>query len=91
MIRAALAAAALLSSPAGAQGPATRTGLKAPIAAGYQPESKDERGLWLQVDEAERQIKASNFLNRDPALNGYIRGVLCRTVARRSARPFGCT
>ena len=54
--------------------------LEAPIAMGYQPQGKDERGLWMQVDEAERQLKTSNFLLRDPALNAYVRTVFCRTV-----------
>ena len=42
--------------------------------------SSAERGLWLEADEAERQVKTSNFVLRDPALNDYVRGVLCRTV-----------
>ncbi|SFP50155.1 M48 family metallopeptidase [Sphingomonas rubra] len=60
--------------------PAAGQGLKEPVAAGYLPQDKDERGLWMQVDEAERQLKTSNFLLRDPALNAYVRGVFCRTV-----------
>ena len=50
------------------------------IGPGYQPQDKDERGLWLEVDEAERQIKTSNFVMRDPGLNTYVRRVFCRTV-----------
>lgn len=76
MIHVALLAGAVLAS---AQQPAP-TGPKAPIAAGYAPQDKDERGLWMQVDEAERQIKASNFVIRDAGLNAYVRGVFCRTV-----------
>jgi beta-barrel assembly-enhancing protease len=53
---------------------------KAPIAAGYQPSDKDERGLWMQVDELERTLKTSAFTIRDPALNAYVRQVFCRTV-----------
>lgn len=52
----------------------------APVTTAYQPVDEDERGLWLQVDEAERKLKASNFLIRDPALNAYVRDVFCRTV-----------
>lgn len=63
-----------------AASPIAGQGLKAPVAAGYLPQDKDERGLWMQVDEAERQLKTSNFLLRDPALNAYVRGVFCRTV-----------
>lgn len=32
------------------------------------------------MDEAERQLRDSNFVIRDPELNAYVRGVLCRTV-----------
>lgn len=46
----------------------------------YQPQDRDERGLWMQVDEAERQLKISPLVIRDPALNAYVRSVLCRTV-----------
>jgi predicted Zn-dependent protease len=38
----------------------------------------------MQADEAERRLKASNFLITDPALNAYVRGVLCREVAERA-------
>ena len=47
------------------------------------PVDKDERGLWMQADEAERRLKASNFVIRDPALNAYVRKVLCREVGER--------
>lgn len=50
----------------------------APVA--YQPQDRDERGLWMQVDEAERELKISPLVIRDPALNAYVRSVLCRTV-----------
>lgn len=52
----------------------------APIGAGYVPQDKDERGLWLQLDDLEREMKTSEFVIRDPALNAYVRGVLCRMV-----------
>lgn len=48
------------------------------------PTDKDERGLWMQADEAERRLKASNFVIRDPALNAYVRRVLCREVGERA-------
>lgn len=52
-------------------------------APAYQPQGQDERGLWMQMDEEERRIRASNFVIRDAALNEYVRGVLCRTVGPR--------
>lgn len=53
---------------------------------GYQPVDADERGLWMQVDEYERQMKTSNFIIRDPALNAYVRKVFCRTVGEAECR-----
>jgi predicted Zn-dependent protease len=73
------------AQPAAAAADIPETGPLAPGAPppwtrGYQPMSSAERGLWLEADEAERQVKASNFVLRDAALNDYVRGVLCRTV-----------
>lgn len=53
-----------------------------PVSSNYQPTERDERGLWMQSDELERQLKASSFLIRDPALNTYVRDVFCRTVTQ---------
>lgn len=56
------------------------------VTAGpYQPQDKDERGLWMQMDEQERKLRTSNFVIRDPALNAYVRDVFCRTVGPRCA------
>ncbi|MBA2936494.1 M48 family metalloprotease [Sphingomonas sp. CGMCC 1.13654] len=46
----------------------------------YQPQDKVERGIWMQMDEAERKFRTSSFVIRDKALNDYVRGVFCRTV-----------
>lgn len=46
----------------------------------YKPRDEDERGLWLQMDEAERDLRASRFVIDDPELNAYVNGVLCRAV-----------
>ncbi|MDE2403733.1 MAG: M48 family metallopeptidase [Sphingomonadales bacterium] len=37
-----------------------------------------ERGLMMSVDEAERKFRDSPLIIRDPALNGYVRSVLCK-------------
>ena len=50
------------------------------VGAGYQPQDRDERGLWMLMDEQERQLRTSGFLVRDPALNDYVSRVFCRTV-----------
>jgi beta-barrel assembly-enhancing protease len=46
------------------------------------PENTDEGGLWGASDRAEIQARASGELERDPALNAYIRDVACRTAGR---------
>jgi predicted Zn-dependent protease len=48
--------------------------------AAYEPQGVDERGLWMEFDEMERSLRDSRFVIKDPELNAYIRGVLCRTV-----------
>lgn len=78
-----LAAFSVLLAPV----PALADDFKQPIAAGYQPQDKDERGLWMQVEELERELKTSEFVIRDPALNGYVRGVFCRTVGEAECAP----
>ncbi len=54
--------------------------------AGYTPQDKDERGLWMQMEEYERDLKHSNFVIRDPALNAYVRDVFCRTVGQTECK-----
>lgn len=76
MIRLLTAAAGALALVAAAPAPDPAQ----PITAGYQPVDKDERGLWMQVEEIERNIRTSAFVIRDPALNDYVRSVFCRTV-----------
>ena len=52
----------------------------------YTPTDPIERGLWLQTDDAERTMRNSPLVIRDPALNAYVRGVLCRTVGEAKCR-----
>ena len=49
-------------------------------APDYGPRDETERGLWQQMDEYERELKNSEFLMADPALNAYVKGVLCKAV-----------
>jgi len=75
----------LLARPAGA------ADAPLPSALGYKPQDELERSLWLEMDEQERELKNSKFVVRDPALNAYVRGVLCRTVGEdrcQSARIY---
>ncbi len=46
----------------------------------YTPTTVDERGAWMEADEDERRLRESRSVIRDPALNAYVRSVLCRTV-----------
>lgn len=48
------------------------------IAAGQRPDpSSDEAGLWLMVDRSEARTKTSGDRIRDPALNAYVRQIVC--------------
>lgn len=83
MIRAAISALSLLAAaPLAAQAGSTRPA-EAPLrpsSAGYEPQDDLEKGLWYEMAEQERELKNSKVLVEDPALNEYVRGVLCRTV-----------
>ena len=79
MIRAASAALALLAAPLAAQETAPAEPPR-PSSPAYEPQDELEKGLWHEMAEQERELKNSKFLVEDPALNEYVRGVLCRTV-----------
>lgn len=51
---------------------------EAPQYALYEPQDELERGLWLRVGEAERDLQESQLVIRDEALNAYMRGLLCK-------------
>lgn len=62
-----------------------------PYGGLYEPQGKDERGLWMEADEAERTLRDSPALVRDPAVNAWIKALLCRTVGEdrcKSARVY---
>lgn len=83
-----LVSAALLVQPVTAQVSAPAVPASGPPSApaiagaepAYVPQDKLERGLWMQMDDAERELKRSPLVIRDPELNAYVRSVLCRTV-----------
>ena len=53
----------------------------APIQSGERPDSAtDEAGLWLVMDEAERDLQRSAMVERDPALNAYVREIVCKVA-----------
>jgi predicted Zn-dependent protease len=45
-----------------------------------EPESKDERGLWMEMADFEKQLAASPMLVRDPEINNFVRDVFCRVA-----------
>jgi predicted Zn-dependent protease len=55
-------------------------------SAAYQPQGVDERGLWMEMDEAERATRDSKAVINDPKLVQYVRDVLCRTVGEDRCR-----
>lgn len=73
-----VAALSLAAAPAVA-GPTVQSAER-PLGLKPSPSSV-EAGLWDEADKAERQAKARADLNHDPALNAYVRDVLCK-VAR---------
>ena len=44
-------------------------------------EGSDEAELWYIMERIERELQASPLLVRDPALNDYVRSVLCKVTA----------
>lgn len=75
--------AAVLPGQAVASQEAARAPL--PLAApefegAYQPADGLERSLWQEMADYERTLRTSQQVIRDPALNDYVRQVLCRTV-----------
>jgi predicted Zn-dependent protease len=51
---------------------------------GYRPALEtEEAGLWLEMDQAEQALRTSSLLVRDPQLNAYVRGLVCRLAGPR--------
>ena len=51
-------------------------------AAGLRPDATSvEAGFWSVMDKAEAEAKTRADLNTDPALNAYVRGVMCKVAA----------
>lgn len=74
----ALAIAALFGS---ADASAKKAEFSLPPYAGlYEPQGKDERGLWMELDEVERGLRDAPRVVRDTEINTYLRKVLCDAV-----------
>ena len=79
-----IALAGLIAQPLAAQdNEAEADTAPLPSAHGYEPQDELEKGLWYQMDEAEKRLKESRFLIEDPALNAYVKSVLCKTVGEQ--------
>jgi len=49
------------------------------IPPGYRPElARDERGLWMELDDYEKSVARSPLLIRDHTLTGYLENLVCR-------------
>lgn len=53
-----------------------------PYVQAYEPQTKGERGIWMEADEDERMLRDSALLVHDEALSKYVKGVLCREVGQ---------
>lgn len=63
------------SAPVATPPPADGT----PIGPGYHPAyDSDEAGLWMMSAKAEDSFKTSPLLVRDPQLNDYVHGLMCK-------------
>lgn len=52
-----------------------------PLKPGESPVAgSTEAQLWYGMDQAEKDLRASPMLVRDPALNAYVRGVACKVT-----------
>lgn len=51
------------------------------IALGERPPAaSDEAGLWMVMERAEADLRASGRVANDPALNAYVQGVACKVA-----------
>jgi hypothetical protein len=51
------------------------------VATGERPAlTTDEAGLWMVMDRVEQDVRTSGRTVGDPALNGYVRGVVCKVA-----------
>lgn len=53
-----------------------------PLMPGHKPvHDEDEAGLWMLADKAELEVQQSTKLVHDPALNTYVRKLVCAVTA----------
>jgi predicted Zn-dependent protease len=76
---AALVGAAALVASASIAAESLPTVPEPTIPPGYQPmQARDERGLWLELDDYEKSLARSPLRIRASALNEYVEAMVCR-------------
>lgn len=81
MIRSlAMGAMLLLGATSATSAPSADAYTLPPFTMAYEPDTADERGLWMEADEYEKALRVSRLLVRDEALTGYVEQILCNTV-----------
>lgn len=51
------------------------------LSPAHRPDPKsDEAGIWFLFDKAERRVKAEGRRYRDPAVNAYVKNVVCKVT-----------
>ena len=53
-----------------------------PYVHAYEPQTVDERGVWMEADEYEKALKTSEMLVNDENLVGYLQKILCQSVGK---------
>jgi predicted Zn-dependent protease len=93
VLAASAAAQEVVTDPPQAQAPVVESTIVPEIVAAEAPPpppapsrarpdvASDEGGLWGMSDRAEMDARASGQLERDPALNAYLREISCRVAA----------
>jgi len=61
-------------------GCATRQPLREMAPGDRPPEDTDEAGIWEALDQQELALQRSPLLIRDPALNAYVKKLVCETA-----------
>lgn len=80
-MRRTIALSVVLALAGACAAPRGSPGALADLKAGERPAADtEEAGIWMMVDRLEREVRTSGALVNDPALDGYLRGVVCRLV-----------
>lgn len=74
--------AVILLAVAAAPAPAAEESIDHILPPGYEPEeAEDEKGLWMEMREYERELIKSPLRVRDHDINAYVEEMVCRVAA----------